>query len=321
MSAPGRLGSCLLSPAGLRPSPWAPSPQGWCPGEGPAWSGANPRVPPSLEGVAGLQRQQLPGPPTGGSVSGRHSGLFPGRGWQGCRTVRVGPCFGMEPSRETSLAFCLRQGDNVASGGIETALRLVEGNRQDGPWGTRGDPEGAQEVEEGGCEPAPAGPGTATPSPGLHLSLWDLSGQPPSDPRKGGPHTLLTSAQRPPGPPAARRGFLDSAEQVLTHSGIELSPGPLVRQAHPRTGAGACTPSLPASFSLPRGLRLCMRLSLSLSSTAPPHPPSTRTSFAGAGRSSRTVQVPALAGPARQQGEEPRAGSADGGEGPAPGRG
>ena len=46
--------------------------------------------------------------------------------WEGVarlyRTVRVGPCFGTEPSRETSPAFCLRQGDSVARGGIETAL-------------------------------------------------------------------------------------------------------------------------------------------------------------------------------------------------------
>ena len=33
LSAPGCLSSCLLSPGRLRPSSWAPSPQGWCPGK------------------------------------------------------------------------------------------------------------------------------------------------------------------------------------------------------------------------------------------------------------------------------------------------
>ena len=218
-------------------------------------------------------------------------------------------------------------------------------------------------------------------------------------------------------PSCCWRGCLDSVEQVLTHTSIELSAGALVLQAHPWAGT-RMVPSLclclslalslshlnflPLSLSLPLclclymclslslslyvslsvsvsvcvflclclyvclslslslyvsfsvsvsmcvflclclyvclSLSLCvsvsvsvsicvslclcvyMCLSLSLSPTSPPHPLSTRTSFAGAGRSSCTVQMPALAGTARQQGEEARAGSADGGAGPAPGR-
>ena len=74
------------------------------------------------------------------------------------------------------------------------------------------------------------------------------------------------------------------------------------------------------SLSLYVSLSLCLVSFHCLSCPLPHSIPRPRTSFAGAGRPSRTGQMPAFAGTARQQGEEARAGSADGGAGPAPGR-
>ena len=271
----------------------------------------------------------------------------------------------------------------MAGGGTETAVRLVEGSSQDGPWGSGGTWRGCRRSRRRGCEPAPTGPGHRDPVSWLVPEHPGPSQSASLRPMKGCSMHCLHLHPAAARPSCCWRGCLDSVEQVLTHTSIELSAGALVLQAHPWAGT-RMVPSLclclslalslshlnflPLSLSLfvslslslyvslsvsvsicvflclclsvclSLSLSLCvsvsvsvsicvslclcvyMCLSLSLSPTSPPHPPSTRTSFAGAGRSSCTVQMPALAGTARQQGEEARAGSADGGAGPAPGR-
>ena len=223
----------------------------------------------------------------------------------------------------------------MAGGGTETAVRLVEGSSQDGPWGSGGTWRGCRRSRRRGCEPAPTGPGHRDPVSWLVPEHPGPSQSASLRPMKGCSMHCLHLHPAAARPSCCWRGCLDSVEQVLTRTSIELSAGALVLQAHPWAGT-RMVPSLclclslalslshlnflPLSLSLPLCLCLYMCLSLSLSPTSPPHPPSTRTSFAGAGRSSCTVQMPALAGTARQQGEEARAGSADGGAGPAPGR-
>lgn len=142
----------------------------------------------------------------------------------------------------------------MAGGGTDTAMQLVEGSSQDGPWGRGGTWRGCRRLRRRGCEPAPTGPGHRDPvswpapehpGPSQSASLRPMKGCSTHCPH------LHPAAARPS---CCWRGCLDSAEHVLTRTGIELSAGALVLQAPPWAGT-----------RMGPSLRLCVSLAASLS--------------------------------------------------------
>ena len=155
----------------------------------------------------------------------------------------------------------------------------MEGSSQDGPWGSGGTWRGCRRSRRRGCEPAPTGPGHRDPVSWLVPEHPGPSQSASLRPMKGCSTHCLHLHPAAAWPSCCWRGCLDSVEQVLTHTSIELSAGALVLQAHPWAGT-RMVPSLclclslalslshlnflPLSLSLPLCLCLYMCLSLSL---------------------------------------------------------
>ena len=123
---PSRTETLSLGSVPTRTVPW----------EGPVQSGATPCVPPSPRGRLGCSVGGSRGPQRAApSPCGIQDCSLGGEaGLQNCSSWPL-ICNGAL-RREAPLALCLRQGDRVARGGTETAVRLVEGISQGGHGGT-----------------------------------------------------------------------------------------------------------------------------------------------------------------------------------------